>query len=346
MLCIQAISTQPQHQHHYQVQENLNDLTFKNIFTGQKTLVAPDPNPYAYNKPTIHLSSDPLLNTPSDGQPKPADVLYHQNIEFNASPLIQQHYATDPFTFPVTSQPQLQQYHLQQNAMIQQGMPLAAYNPTYLVMQSNNLLGQHQQHLRPHLFSPAHGYVDTSHSQQQQTLVTPDYTKNYEVASLGQIYSAQKDLYHQLHDVVTSTLSPSTASGYHYDYSSFADQSQNVPAIAHLEPKQVVNNYQQSQNNFVDYPDEHLSQNDIQNFLAYDDVYRRQIENDLILQEAHEKLQGKLELQKQQEAAISNLHQLALGEKFNPLRLNPIVVPDEVRHLLTRNGNLSFTFQV
>lgn len=261
------------------------------------------------------------MSIPSNNQPKPSDVLYHQNIEFNASPLVQQHFAIDPFGFPVTAQPQLQQYHLQQNAMLQQGMPLAAYNPTYLVMQSNNLLGQHQQHLTPHLFSPANGYIDTSGGT-QSNLVTPSYqTKNHEVASLGQIYSAQKDFYHQLQGSVTSTVAPSTISGYYHDVSA----SQNVPAVSHLEPNPVLSNYQHSQN-YVDLHDDRLSSNDIQNFFNYDDAYQRQIENDLILKEAQEKLNDKLQFQKQQEATAYDLHQLAVAEKFNPLR---IIVPDE-----------------
>jgi hypothetical protein len=99
--------------------------------------------------------------------------------------------------------------------------------------------------------------------------------------------------------------------------------SQNVPAIAHL-PEPKPNSYQYSQN-FIDLPDI-ASPNDIQNLLNYDEAYRRQIENDLILKEAHEHLKGKLELQKKQQAAAFDLHQLALAEKFSPLR---IIVPDE-----------------
>lgn len=294
-------------------------MVFKNAFTGQKTLYAPD------NDPKVKTASVPIvddpLNTPSDRKPKPADVLYHSNIEFNASPLVQQHFAVDPFGFPVTSQPQLQQYHLQQNAMLQQGMPLAAYNPTYLVMQSNNLLGQHQQHLTPHLFSPAQGYIDTA-SLSQSNLVTPSYLNSLnEVASLGQIYSAQKDHYHQLDGAITSTISPSTHADFYHD----ASASQNVAAVSHQEPSPVLSNYQHSPN-FLDFHDDHMSSNDIQNFLNYDDAYQRQLENDIILREAQEKLQDKLQLKKQQEAAAYDLHQLAAAEKFNPLR---IIVPDD-----------------
>jgi hypothetical protein len=84
-----------------------------------------------------------------------------------------------------------------------------------------------------------------------------------------------------------------------------------------------------------------LSSNDIQNFLNYDDAYQRQLENDVILKEAHEKLNDKLHFQKQQEATVYDLHQLAAAEKFNPLR---IIVPDddhqEVKNKTEKYSNL------
>lgn len=171
------------------MQESFNDLTFKNHLTGQQSFFAPDNDPSIKTAPVNPIVNDPL-NSPSDGKPKPADVLYHSNIDFNASPLVQQHFAVDPFQFPVTSQPQLQQYHHQQSAMLHQGLPFAAYNPTYLVQMSNNLLGQYQQH-QPHLFSPAHGYIDTN-SYVQPQITSPPISKDYEVASIGQILTAQK----------------------------------------------------------------------------------------------------------------------------------------------------------
>jgi hypothetical protein len=299
------------------VRENINDLTFKNTYTGQKTLYAPDNDPNL-KTPDIPIATNPI-NIPSDGKQKPTDVLYHQAIEFNASPLVQQHFAVDPFSYPVTTQPQLQQYHLQQNAMLQQGMPLAAYNPTYLVMQSNQLLGQHQQHLTPHLFSPAHGYIDTSNSATPPQFNTG---KNYEVASLGQIWTAQKDVDQQIQGgYPTSTLAPSsTIAGFYNDISA---ASQNIPTIAQYEAK--PNNYMYSQN-FIDLPEEKLSSNDIHNILNYEEFYQRQLENDLILREAHEKLKQQNRFKKQREDTAYNLQKLAIAEKYNPLR---IIVPDE-----------------
>lgn len=323
----------PAQTHQYQVRENINDFTFKNTETGQQTYYAPDNDP-SLKTESLRPVDDPL-NTPSDGKPKPSDVLYHQNVDYQSSPLIQhQQYSLDPYGFSTSSQPQLQQYHLQQNTMLKQGMPLASLNPTYLVMQSNHLFGQHQlaqQGLSSNLFQPEHGYVDTSVTAQpsQVTYASYDFSNPQEVASLGQIYSSQLDQLHQ-QQAVTSTQAPTTVGVYStvHDLPSI----DNNPSYAQqLEPQ--PSHYQHSQQNFIDLPDEHLTQNDIHNLLSYNEMYQdyvnhRQIENDLILREAQEKLQQKLKIQHQQQQTAFDLHQLVQQEKYRPLR---IVVPDEDR---------------
>lgn len=324
----------PPKAHNYQVRENFNDYTLKNPYTGQQSYFAPDNDP-SLRTPSLRPEDDPV-SIPSDGKPKPSDVqqiLYQQSLDFGASPLIQsQHYSADPFAFPVTSQPQLQQYHLQQNTMVKQGMPLASLNPTYLVMQSNNLLGQHQQHLTSQLFRPENGYIDTSVTAQPQiTFSSFDYTKPQQAASLGQIFTAQQDQLNQFHGVASSTQSPTTLAT--YDIST----TQNDPGLSQLlEPK--PNHYQYSHHNFIDLPDEHVTQSDVQNLLNYNDMYQdyinnRQVENDQILREAQEKLQAKLRVQHQHEQTAYDLHQLVQQEKFNPLRI--IVPDDEVSWLKT-----------
>lgn len=305
--------------------EQLNDITFTNTQTGQQSYFAPDNDPSLKTK-GLRPIDDPL-SVPSDGKSKPADVLYHQSLDFSASPLVQaQHsFSYDPFGFPVASQPQLQQYHLQQNNMMKQGMPLASLNPTYLITQSNNLFGQHQQHLNQH-FRPENGYIDTSVTAQPThiTYNPYDYTAPEQPASIGQIYSAQQDQLH--HNLVSSTQAPTTLASFHHDGAA----SHENPAFAQvLEPK--PSNYQYSHHNFIDLPDEHLTQNDIQNLLNYNDLYQdyvnhRQTENDLILKEAQEKLQHKINAQHQQEQTAFDLHQLVQQEKYHPLR---IVVPDD-----------------
>jgi hypothetical protein len=300
------------------VKENINDLAYKNV---QQSFFAPDNDP-AYKTQAVRPVDDPL-SIPSNGLPKPSDVLlYQQNLEYGASPLVQgPQYAVEPFGFPVTAQPQLQQYHLQQSAMKQGVLP--SLNPTYLVQMSNNLLGQHQQHLTPQLFRPEHGYIDTSVTPQPYSAY--DYQPQ-QVASLGQIYSAQQQL-HQ--DAISSTQSPSTLSTFHQVNHDAAASEENPSFSQVYEPKPA--NYQYSQNqNFIDLPEEHLSQNDIQNLL-YQDLYQdylsnRQLENDVILREAQHELHEKQKIQKQQAQTAYDLHQLVQQEKYNPLR---IVVPDE-----------------
>jgi hypothetical protein len=299
------------------VKETINDIAYKNPITGQQTFYAPDNDP-SLSTPNVRPVDDPL-SVPSDGKPKPADVLYHQSIDFGASPLIQNQYSNvDPYGFTSTSQPQLQQYHRQQNTMMKQGMPLASLNPTYLVMQSNNLFGQHQQHLHQ-LFRPENGYIDTSVTSQpaQSTLTGFEYTNPQQAASLGQIYAAQQD---QLHHGYSSTQSPTTIDVYHHEAA-----SHESPSFTHLvEPKPA--HYQYSPQNFIDLPEEHLTQNDINNLLDYNDLYLyRQLENDQILKEAQENLQQKLKIRQQQEQTAYDLHQLVQQEKYHPLR---IIVPD------------------
>lgn len=325
-----GLESSPQ-SHHYQVRENYNDITFKNPHTGQLTYYAPDSDP-SLRAPSVRLTDDPL-SVPSDGKPKPNDVLYHQSLDFSSSPLTQgPQYAVDAYGFPVASQPQLQQYHLLQNTMMKQGMPLASLNPTYLVMQSNNLLGQHQQHLTSQLFRPENGYIDTSVTSQPASYNSFDYSKPQQVASLGQIYSAQQDQLHQ--EAISSTPNPSTITTFIHHH---GEASQNNPTFTQLEPK--PSNYQYSPQNFIDLPDENLSQTDIQNLLNYNDMYQqyvnhRQLENDVILREAQEKLQNKLNIQQQQEQNNYDLHQLVQQEKYNPLR---IVVPDEDQGVSIQN---------
>lgn len=310
-LLAQPLIQAPHSHHHYQVHENLIDT----VNSGEnKPYYAPDADP---SLPTrgVRPIDDPL-STPSNGQPKPADVLYHQSLDFGGN-----HFSSDPFTYSVTAQPQLQQFHLQQSSMVKQGMPLASLNPTYLVHMSNNLLGQHQQHLTSQLFRPENGYIDTSATSQPYQF---DYASPQQAASLNQIYSAQKDqIHHELH---SATQSPTTVSDY-----ALHDEaaSQENPAYSQiLEPK--PNHYQYSPQNFIDLPEAQLTQHDIQNLLSYNGQYQdyinhRQVENDLILREAQEKLQHKLNIQQQQQQTAYDLHQLVQQEKHYPLR---IIVPD------------------
>jgi hypothetical protein len=147
-----------------------------------------------------------------------------------------------------------------------------------------------------------------------------------EVASIGQIYSAQNKANQD--SIVSTTFAPTTVSGYHAESSH--DEPIVLPAINQVEPK--PQHYLHSQNNFIDLPEEHLSQNDIQNFLNYehqlynDYVNHRQHENDIILREAQEQLHYKLLAQQQQKQTAYDLHKLVQQEKYSPLR---IVVPDE-----------------
>lgn len=321
---------QPSVNHHqYQVKEiSSNDATIKNHFTGQKTYFAPDHDP-SLKTPSLRPIDDPL-SIPSDGRQKPIDVLlYQQNLNYGTGstphqPLVHiPHFAVDSYSFPVTSQPQLQQYQAfqqHQNSMVKH------LDPTFLVSQSNNLYNQHQQMLG----SKLHQYNPPTNGLIVPVTAQPSLVTINEVASIGQIYSAQNKA-NQESTIVSTTFAPTTvAAGYHAE-SSHEEPTVVLPTINQVEPK--PQNYLYSQNNFIDLPEEHLSQNDIQNFLNYeqqlynDYVNHRQHENDIILREAQEKLHYKLLAQQQQKQTAFDLHKLVQQEQYSPLR---IVVPDEV----------------
>lgn len=99
--------------------------------------------------------------------PLPLDVSFitaHSQMQTapQVSPLVQmaepipQQQLPDTYALPISNQPQLQQHLLQQQAMVQ-GVPMAVYNPSYLVQQSSNLLDQH----RERLFKPAPEFLSS-----------------------------------------------------------------------------------------------------------------------------------------------------------------------------------------
>jgi len=265
-----------QYQHQYQVREPIkdsNDQTLLNKYTGQHALYAPDNDP-SINVKQLHPIDDPL-SFPSNNNLKPIDVLYHQSLDYAVAAA-----AAAPLIQNQQFSPE-QQYSMQPN-----------YNPTYLVKQSNNLLSQHQQYLTPQLLNAQHGYVSQVSPQQPQqqfqVFNSFDFAKpQQQAASLGQIYSAEQDQLNQL-------------------------QEANAAYAQILEPK--PSNYQYSANNFIDLPDERLTQKDIHNLINYQDyINNRQLENDFIIKEAHNKLEN---YKAQQQAEASDLHNLVTAEKL------------------------------
>ncbi|XP_063706090.1 uncharacterized protein LOC134835150 [Culicoides brevitarsis] len=145
----------------YEVEEQTNDVTFKDPYSGKHTLWAPDPDP-TLPGPRVKPSNDPL-SRPSNYQSLPADVSAQlaQAQQYIASPAQHQSIvAAAPYAYVQSQTPY--DYHsyaytyvpMQQAASTHtanyqptmlQGM--APYNPSYLVSQSNQLFNQHQQNL-------------------------------------------------------------------------------------------------------------------------------------------------------------------------------------------------------
>ncbi|XP_011205221.2 putative uncharacterized protein DDB_G0271606 isoform X1 [Bactrocera dorsalis] len=172
----------------YQVtEEHTNDQTIRDPLSGSQKLFAPDPDP---SLPVAQLrpATEPF-NQPSNGKPLPVDV--QSNFLVPAQPLVQiigaQEVAT-PEIYPIqfTQQAQLQPVVGANVAAVH-----TAYDPTYLVTQSNQLYTQHQQQLFQPSASVLHG-----------AYVNADLTQ--EIASDGQILQAAKDPHHNIHPVLDS----------------------------------------------------------------------------------------------------------------------------------------------
>lgn len=330
--------SRPNNVQQYQViEEQTNDQTLHDPFTGQQKLYAPDPDP-SLPSARIRFAND-VFSTPSNGKPLPYDVLqseiqgsasapsYTNLPQFQIGQSVPQQQLPDTYGLPLTNQPQLQQHFLQQ-ASFSSGTPVSAYNPTYLVTQSNNLFNQHQQ--QQQLFKPQQHHFQGY---------------NQQVASPGQIYSATQNDISQLQD----------------DYSLQSSASQNVPSIAQLieQPQknnnmkgftsQLTENEVQSLLNFGRIASEEQNQLQQQQQLVVSNGYstggfdlsQRQIENDKILAQANNDLfqqsvfedgsqQFITNQQIQQDKSAHHQHQLLLNQQLNglndPMR---IYVPDD-----------------
>ena len=225
--------------------------------------------------------------------------------------------------------------------MLNEGMPLHLYNPTYMVQQSNNLFGQHQQHLGD-IYRPENGYISSESAPHSSQLVynAYDYVKpTRPAASAGQIYTAAQDVLTELQNLQLASsqlqqLVPSTQST--YQEHEVLPPDEVLPTFAQLiDPKY---NYNQIPDNTVDYnayqqqsyddfkPQQPIENNQVNQFQEF--VDQRQNDNEKILQRAQDELFKKQQLVEQHSISAHDLHQQALVEQFKstPLR---IVVPDE-----------------
>ncbi|XP_075150463.1 uncharacterized protein LOC142224561 [Haematobia irritans] len=173
------------------VEDNTNDQTIVDPFSGSQKLYAPDPDP-SLPAAQVRPAVEPF-NTPSNGKPLPADIQSNQLPL--AQPLVQIVGAQAskqivPEIYPIQF---TQQTHLQPFVAANVA-PIPIYNPTYLVTQSNNLYTQHQQQLfKPTITAAPVPVVEAGY-------VNADLTQ--EVASNGQILQAAKDPHNNIHPVL------------------------------------------------------------------------------------------------------------------------------------------------
>lgn len=142
--------------------ESSNDQALREIpmpkhYVGRLNIYAPHPEPQHPSYQLQHAVSD-SINNPN----------YSQGLNYQpaASALVQHqvfpsYVNTAQTTGPLTNYQEAKQHIVYQH---QPDMPMAAYNPTYLVTQSNQLLDQHKQHL----FKPDPLFVQHSHKSENQ----------------------------------------------------------------------------------------------------------------------------------------------------------------------------------
>lgn len=122
--------------------------------------------------------------------------------------------------------------HLLQQQSMMQAAPMSAYNPTYLVTQSNNLLTQH----RERLFKPAPAFLGTLN--QPSIDMSPNEAQPFDdvnsAASSGQILTANQSQNKQA-DV---TLAPSASNDF---MSSVAVSTNNFPKFERFMAQRPTN---------------------------------------------------------------------------------------------------------
>lgn len=272
-------------------------------------MYAPDPDPSlpAYK---IKPATDPF-SQPSNSNFQSFNIF---GTLPSSSALIQTPTASIQFD---PSNSQLQQNFLHQQSIVQ-GMPLAVYNPTYLVTQSNQLLDQHKRHL----FQPA---VDTK---EKSNLIAEasNQTPVHSVASPGQIMSAAKD---KISDVTRYETLPSNPSPLIRGKYSPAMSGPANPTLTEKEVSDLINfgklydngdqNGFSASSYYDSFPD---TQSDF-------DITQQQRDNEEILRQANEDIAAKkiAVTSPTTTTSIVTEHQRRLAEQFanTPLR---IIVPE------------------
>ncbi|XP_055617670.1 putative mediator of RNA polymerase II transcription subunit 12 [Toxorhynchites rutilus septentrionalis] len=327
--------------HQYQVtEEQTNDVTLKDLYSGQKTYFAPDPDPSLPSK-SLLPTSDPL-SEPSNGKYPPKDLLIQAQTQTQTQFLPQPStaaFAQKPyygivnaapqssFSIPLATQPQLQQHILQQTSMLQ-GMPLSLYNPTYLVTQSNNLFNNHQQQLQANLFKPETSFVGAVPSQPTSTgdVVFNSYTYKHTepAASAGQILAATQDQLHELQSAVSQIQLNDLNQQSSNDVPTYAQlvgheqlalHQQQIPQQNQLEQQLQQQLIQQQEKS----AHQQLTESEIANLLNYGTInlHNQLSPSDYYHYQVDAEHQQQQQLQKQQQLQQQSFYELSERQKEN-----------------------------
>lgn len=198
----------------------------------------------------------------------------------------------------------LQQYLLEQKSILPNAN---SYNPSYLVMQSKNLLSKYQKHWDGQ-FKLENGYIDSPFKQESDEHFQPIVRKKPKHAvTIAEVYStASPNIIRNIFENVPSLI-------------------QSSPTAAHLVDENP--DYRTQYQNNMKLQEEQRQQQEEQNQIDAGTYHGHQLKNDLILKEAEENLQKKLYQQHQHEQSTIDLHQQAIMEQFKDSVMR-IVVSD------------------
>ncbi|CAO1443138.1 unnamed protein product [Diamesa tonsa] len=285
----ETLKHQDRQVHQYQVREQSHDST---NFNQLKVLK---------NNENHHISKSVELHKPETMSENNDD---NKNIDAVTAPLVQK-----PLNQYVDLYlPQLQQYLLEQKSILPHSN---SYNPTYLVMQSKNLLSTYQKYWDGQ-FKPENGDIDSSFTQDNgQNVQSFVHTKPKQAVIIAEVYSTASPISFRKANIIQNN-------------------NENIPSLIHRSPtaSQLVDNKPNYKTQIASDKNGDISKQwqqqqqelhlvkDFQNKIDARTYHGHQLKNDLILQEAEQNLKKKIYQQEQREQSTLDLHQQAIVEQF------------------------------
>lgn len=224
------------------------------------------------------------------------------------------------------------QYVLEQKSILPHAN---AYNPSYLVMQSKNLLSKYQKFWNGQ-FKPENGFIDSFFTQKPNQIIQPFiYTKPKFAYTIAQISTSNQH---------STTISPITFNKSNILQNNYENLPSEINSIT-ISSKLVDENpsYKIQFASDIDVSkqqpqqDEQNQVKEFHNQMDAGTYHGHQLKNDLILKEAEQNLQKKKYQQQQREHSTLDLQKQAIVEQFKDSILR-IVVAEESQLKLSKKS--------